>query len=75
MTALAEKIAELLYTADAQPVEWTRASEEDTNYYTRVADVIVDEVIEHIRTGVDIPTDAVCEYLQAEADIARLRRP
>lgn len=73
---LTDKIAEIIYESDTQPVPWPDASAEDRRYYTRVADVIVDEMVLHLQDlpAGDIPFRAVADYLQAEADIDRLRR-
>ena len=73
---LTNKIAEIMYESDTQPVPWSQASAEDRSYYTRVADIILDEVVLYLQeqpTG-EIPFRAVGDYLQAEADIDRLRR-
>lgn len=74
MPSLTEKIAEVLYSADAQPVRWAQAQEVDRRYYLAVSDVVVDTVVDHLRFGMEIPTDAICEFLQTETDIHRLRR-
>jgi hypothetical protein len=73
---LTEKIAEILYTADVQPVEWEQALDDDKTYYRRVADVVLDAVVSHLQSqpAGEIPFRAVGDYLQAEADIGRLRR-
>lgn len=74
MNPLTEKVAEVMYSADNSFVPWEHALADDRAFYQRVADVVVDTVIEHLRTAVDIPTAAIEEFLQAETDIARLRR-
>lgn len=77
MSPLVNEIAELLYTEDSPYVPWDKAIEDDRTYYIRVAEVIVDAVIEHlIIKDEDFAggMKAAIEYLRTETDIARLKR-
>jgi hypothetical protein len=77
MSALVNEIADLLYSEDQPMVPWDKALPEDRVYYVKVAEVIVDAVIEHlIIKDEDFSGGlrAAVEYLRAETDIARLRR-
>jgi len=74
---LVNEIAELLYGEDGPLFPWARALPEDRIYYLRVAEVIIDAVVEHLVVkdedfagGLRVAID----YLQTETDIARLRR-
>lgn len=77
MPALVNEIADLLYSEDSPAIPWDKAIPEDRVYYLKVAEVILDAVIEHL---VIKDSDfgggfrAATEYLRAETDIARLRR-
>lgn len=77
MSALVTEIAELLYTEDSPSLPWEKAIPDDRIYYIRVAEVIVDAVVEHLvikdhdyAGGLT----AAIEYLRSESEIARLRR-
>lgn len=74
---LVTEIAELLYSEDSSYVPWDKALPEDRIYYTKVAEVIVDAVIEHlVIKDEDFAGGlrAAIEYLSTESEIARLRR-
>lgn len=75
--SVTNEIAELLYTEDSVLVPWTKALPEDRAYYLRVADVIVDAVVQRLRSkdnDFDGGFSAAIEFLQAESDIDRLHR-
>lgn len=77
MSALVNEIADLIYTADNPLVPWQNALPDDKAYYSRIADVVVDAVISHLKQRDDAFGDGfgvAIEYLSAEADIARLKR-
>lgn len=77
MPMLVTEIAELLYSEDSSYVPWDKALPEDRIYYTKVAEVIVDAVIEHlVIKDEDFAGGlrAAIEYLSTESEIARLRR-
>ena len=74
---LVTEIAELLYSEDSSYVPWDKALAEDRVYYTKVAEVILDAVIEHlVIKDEDFAGGlrAAIEYLTTETEIARLRR-
>ena len=74
---LVSEIAELLYSEDSPYVPWEKALPEDRIYYTKVAEVIVDAVIEHLVIKDENFAGglrAAIEYLSDETEIARLRR-
>lgn len=74
---LVTEIAELLYSEDSSYVPWGKALPEDRIYYTKVAEVIVDAVIEHLVVKDEDFAGglrAAIEYLSTETEIARLRR-
>lgn len=74
---LVTEIAELLYTEDAPYIPWKKALDEDRVYYTKVAEVILDAVVEHlVIKDQDFAGGlrAAIDYLNTEAEIARLRR-
>lgn len=74
---LVTEIAELLYTEDSSYVPWDKAIPEDRIYYTKVAEVIVDAVVEHLVVKDEDFSGglrAAIEYLTTESEIARLRR-
>ena len=74
---LVNEIAELLYTEDAPFIPWDKALDEDRVYYTKVAEVILDAVVEHLVVkDQDFAGGlrAAIDYLNTEAEIARLRR-
>lgn len=76
-SALTSEIAELLYSEDSPFVPWDKAIEEDRIYYVRVAEVIMDAVIEHLVIKDEAfggGFKAAIEYLRSETEIARLRR-
>lgn len=71
------EIAELLYSEDSSYVPWDKAIAEDRIYYTKVAEVILDAVIEHLVVKDEDFSGglrAAIEYLTTESEIARLRR-
>lgn len=70
---LIDSIAKTLYSADTQYSPWESALPEDRDYFTKVADVVADSVVDYIR-GLRIPSEAVADYLQVEFDIERLKR-
>lgn len=77
MSALVNEIAELLYQEDSPFIPWDKALEEDRVYYVKVAEVIVDAVVEHLVIKDESfggGLRAAVEYLRTETDIARLRR-
>lgn len=77
MSALVNEIADLIYTADNPLVPWQNALPDDKAYYSRIADVVVDAVISHLKQRDDAFGEGLSvaiEYLSAEADIARLKR-
>lgn len=77
MSALVTEIAELLYGEDSPALPWDKAIPEDRVYYIRVAEVIVDAVIEHLVVKDESFSGglrAAIEYLSSESEIARLRR-
>lgn len=77
MSPLVTEIAELMYTEDSPYLPWEKALAEDRSYYIKVAEVIVDLVIEHlVIKDEDFAGGfkAAIEYLRTETDIARLRR-
>lgn len=74
---LVTEIAELLYSEDSSYVPWDKAIPEDRVYYTKVAEVIVDAVVEHLVVKDEDFAGglrAAIEYLTTESEIARLRR-
>lgn len=74
---LVSEIAELLYTEDAPYIPWDKALPEDRIYYTKVAEVILDAVVEHLVVKDEDFSGglrAAIEYLSTESEIARLRR-
>lgn len=74
---LVNEIAELLYGEDSSFIPWDKALPEDRVYYTKVAEVIVDAVIEHLIVKDEDFSGglrAAIEYLSTESEIARLRR-
>lgn len=74
---LVTEIAEMLYTEDGPYIPWDKAIAEDRVYYTKVAEVILDAVIEHLVVKDEDFSGglrAAIEYLSAETEIARLRR-
>lgn len=74
---LVTEIAELLYSEDSSYVPWEKAIPEDRVYYTKVAEVIVDAVVEHLVVKDEDFAGglrAAIEYLTTESEIARLRR-
>jgi hypothetical protein len=74
---LVTEIAELLYTEDSSYVPWGKALPEDRVYYTKVAEVILDAVIERLILKDEEFSGglrAAIEYLTTETEIARLRR-
>ena len=74
---LVNEIAELLYGEDSSFIPWDKALPEDRIYYTKVAEVIVDAVIEHLIVKDEDFSGglrATIEYLSTESEIARLRR-
>ena len=77
ISPLVEEIAELLYLSDIKAVPWSHAILEDRQYYARLADVVVDAVIDHL-DAVDVQytgaMSTAVAHLRAEADVARLRR-
>lgn len=77
MSPLVNEIAELLYTEDTPYVPWDKAIPDDRTYYVRVAEVIIDAVIEHLIVK-DVEFSgglkAAVEYLRTDTDIARLKR-
>lgn len=77
MSPLVTEIADLLYTEDSPAAPWDKAIPDDRIYYIRVAEVIIDAVVEHLvikdhdyAGGLN----AAIEYLRSESEIARLRR-
>lgn len=77
MSALVNEIAELLYGEDSPALPWEKAIPDDRVYYVRVAEVIVDAVVEHLVVkDADFAGGlrAAIEYLTSESEIARLRR-
>ena len=74
---LVPEIAELLYSEDSSYVPWDKAIPEDRIYYTKVAEVIVDAVVEHLVVKDEAFAGglrAAIDYLTTESEIARLRR-
>ena len=77
MSPLVEEIAELIYTEDAPYLPWDKAIEEDRVYYVKVAEVIIDAVVEHLVVKDEDFSGglkAAIEYLRTETEVARLRR-
>lgn len=77
MSALLNEVADLIYTADNPLVPWQNALPDDKAYYSRIADVVVDAVVSHLRERDDSFQGAfgvTIEYLTTETDVARLRR-
>jgi hypothetical protein len=75
--SLVNEIAELLYSEEVTPVPWERALAEDRVYFHKLADVVVDAVVEHlIIKDQDFAggLSAAIQYLQNDADMDRLRR-
>lgn len=77
MSAVVNEIAELLYGEDSPLVPWDKALDEDRIYYLRVAEVIIDALIEHLIIKDQDYSGAMgtaIAHLRAETELARLRR-
>jgi hypothetical protein len=75
--SLVNEIAELIYSEEVTPLPWDRALPEDRAYFLRLADVLVDAVVEHlIVKDQDFAggLSAAIQYLQNDSDMDRLRR-
>lgn len=77
MDILVDQIAEVLYSSDAQIAEWNFAGDEDREYFTSVADVVIDTVTTFLQgknpdfAGALMPA---IEILSLQSEAARLKR-
>lgn len=78
MNDLVNEMAELLYMAEGPSYPWDKALKEDVEFYTRVAQMMLDAVVDHLASK-DRDAEfsgglaAAVEYLRTIADISRLR--
>ena len=76
MSPLMNEVAVLLYTADNPAYPWSGATQEERDYYLRVADVMIDAVIGHLEEKDESYRGAfrtAIDYLRTETELARLR--
>lgn len=76
MDTLVDQVAEVIYDGASQFVPWDKATEEDKNYYTSVAEVVVDTICTFL-TEKDREfggLSAAVNYIGLATEAARLRR-
>lgn len=74
---IVEEIAQVLYMADAQPATWAHALPEEKDHCFRLAEVIVDAVVNHLDERDENFGGALhiaSALLTTEADLARLQK-
>lgn len=74
---LVDEIAQILYMADAQPVTWAHALPEEKDHCFRLAEVIVDAVVNHLDVRDENFAGALhiaSALLSTEAELARLQK-
>lgn len=78
MPNIIDEVAELLYLSDSPALPWDKALPEDRTYYTRVSEMVIDTVADHLSTqdrqSYHGGLSASVEYLRSHSDISKVRR-
>lgn len=76
MDNLIDTVASTMYEADAPVAPWFMALPEDRKFYTGVAEVVVDTIVDYLKSK-DAEfggLSAAIEYISLSTEAARLRR-